>query len=148
MLHNLVENHCSACCSDSRRSPRQSLLEIMALLLHFCSESPVRDKLRSSDILKELGVELLHSHAERCQVRWFRLPGCLPADMRQTDMTEWEEAPGTTTRGIIYLIWPGNVSRSPRKSWRMYLWGRMDGPVGWSILTKQKIWKRNVVRHG
>jgi len=39
-------------------------------------------------------------------------------------MSGWEETPGQTQNlrgGIIYLIWPGNASGSPKRNWRVLL---------------------------
>jgi len=79
----------------------------------------LRDRVRSSDIRRELGVEPLLIHVKRSQLRWFghliRMPPGRLLEVfraRLTGRRPW----GRTARGIIYLIWPGNASGSPRKN--------------------------------
>jgi len=85
----------------------------------------LRDRVRSSDIRRELGVEPLVLRVERSQLRWFghliRIPpfrGFLGGDPGEDP-----EPAG----GIIYLVWPGNALGSPRRHWRVWLGRRKPG---------------------
>ena len=82
----------------------------------------LRDKVRSSDIRRELGVEPLLLRIERSQLRWFghliRMPpALLPLEVfGHVRLGGDPEADPEPAGGIIYLIWPGNASGSPRRS--------------------------------
>ena len=87
----------------------------------------LRDKVRSSDIRRELGVEPLLLRVERSQLRWFghltRMPpGRLPLEVFRARPTgRRPEADPEPAGGIIYLFWPGDASGFPRRSWRVLL---------------------------
>ena len=75
----------------------------------------LRDRVRSSVIREELGVDPLLLRVERSQMRWLghlvRMPpGHLPG----------EEDPGHAGE-TMSLGWLGNASGSPRKSWTKWL---------------------------
>jgi len=79
----------------------------------------LRDRERSSDIRRELGVEALLLHVERSQLRWCgplvrRPPGRLPLEVI------WARPTGRRTR------------ERPRTRWRDYIsqlaWGRLGIP--------------------
>ena len=80
----------------------------------------LRDKMRSSDIRRELGVEPLLLRVERSQLRWFTLtrmpPGRLPLEVFRARPT------GRRPRG------------RPRTRWRDYIsllaWERLGIPQG------------------
>jgi len=81
----------------------------MSLCLRWGAGLSLRDRGRSSTIRGELEVEPLLLHIERSQLRWFIWLWCLLGG-----------GPGSepeVTGGIIYPIWPGNTSGSPRRSW-------------------------------
>jgi len=73
----------------------------------------LRDRVRSSDIRRELGVEPLLLRVERSQLRWFghliRMPpGRLPLEVFRTDLTGRRPRgrPGTRWRDYIsHLAW-------------------------------------------
>jgi len=68
----------------------------------------VRDRVRISDIQRELGVELLLLHVERSQLRWFgRFSGHVR--LGKDPGADPEPAGG-------FWVWPGNASGSPRSS--------------------------------
>ncbi len=86
----------------------------------------LRDRVRSSDISEELGVEPLLLCIERRHLRWFghliRMP---PAFLwRFSGHVQLAKVPGVDPEhagGITYLIWPGNASGSPQRSWKALL---------------------------
>ncbi|KAK0155354.1 DNA-directed RNA polymerase II subunit RPB1 [Merluccius polli] len=79
----------------------------------------LRDRVRSSVIREELGVDPLLLRVERSQMRWLghlvrmppgRLPGHVPL------VGDPGEDPGHAGE-TMSLGWPGNASGSPKKSW-------------------------------
>ncbi len=95
-----------------------------------------RDKVRSSVICEELGVELLLLCIERSQWRWLRqvvgMPlGCLPREAFQAcpagKRPRADPGPGGE---IISLHWPENASGSPGRGWLMWSEkGKSGSPV-------------------
>jgi len=80
---------------------------------------------RSSHIRRELGVEpLLLLHVKRSQLWWFRH---LIRMIRQVRLEGDPGADPEPAGQIIYLIWPGNASGSPRRSWKVLLGRRKSG---------------------
>jgi len=78
----------------------------------------LRDSVRSSDIRRELRVEPLLLRIERSQLRSFghmiRMPpGASPKRFSGHVQLGGDPEPAG---GIIYLIWPGNASGSPRRN--------------------------------
>ncbi|KAJ8015855.1 hypothetical protein DPEC_G00000750 [Dallia pectoralis] len=85
----------------------------------------LRDRVRSSVIREELGVEPLLLCIERSQLRWFghlvRMPpGRLPREVFQARPAgrRPREDPGLGGE-IISPHWPGNASGFPSQSWLM-----------------------------
>jgi len=71
------------------------------------------------DIRRELGIEPLLLRVERSQLRWFGHLIRMPPLRGFPGTPDWEETPGADPEaagGIIYLIWPGNASGSPRRN--------------------------------
>ncbi|KAI3359915.1 hypothetical protein L3Q82_014268, partial [Scortum barcoo] len=90
--------------------------------------APLRDRVRSSVIREELGVEPLLLRIERSQLRWlghlFRMPpGRLPREVFQARVPPGGGLGKTqdTLERLCLSDWPGNASGSPRKSWRKCL---------------------------
>ncbi len=90
-------------------------------------------RVRNSDIWRELGVELLLLSIKRRELRWF---GYLIRFLLGTFLWRFSRRmqlagnPGVYIEHsgeIIYLIWLGNASGSPRRSWKMLLGGRTSG---------------------
>uniref|UniRef100_A0A3Q1CIM7 Rap guanine nucleotide exchange factor (GEF) 6 n=1 Tax=Amphiprion ocellaris TaxID=80972 RepID=A0A3Q1CIM7_AMPOC len=85
----------------------------------------LRDRVTSSDIRRELGVEPLLLRVERSQLRWFghliRMPpGRLPLEVFQTRPPGRRPQVDPELAGeMICLVWPGNASGSP-KSWTAF----------------------------
>ena len=85
-----------------------------------------RDRVRSSVIREELGLEPLLLYLERSQLRWFghlvRMPtGRLPLEVFQARPVGRRPRGRPTTRWRDYSQhWPGNASGSPRQSWSMW----------------------------
>ncbi|TWW63621.1 hypothetical protein D4764_03G0006290 [Takifugu flavidus] len=85
----------------------------------------LRDRVRSSAIREELGVEPLLLRVERSQMRWLghlvRMPpGCLPGAVftgHVPPLGDPREDPGHVGE-TMSLNWPGNAWGSPRMSWR------------------------------
>ncbi len=79
----------------------------------------LKDKVGSSDIRMELGVQLLLLCTEGSRLRWFRH---LIWFSRHIQLVGDPRVDCTHAAEIIYLIWLGNAPRSPpRRSWKMLL---------------------------
>lgn len=82
----------------------------------------LRDQARSSDIQRELAVELLLLPVERSRLRLFRHrirmpPGFFPVEILGHDQLSgdlWQRQ--KLAGGNVYLIRPLNTSESPRRS--------------------------------
>jgi len=72
----------------------------------------LRDRLRSSDIERELGVEPLLLHVERSQLRWFghliRMPPGRQLFRGFPGRSNWEETPGNSQDKLEGLYLPQN----------------------------------------
>ncbi len=98
----------------------------------------LRHRVRSSDIWRELRVELLFLGIKRSQLREFghlvRMPpGRLPS--RFSSHIQLGRHPRVDPKlagGIMYVIWPGNASASPRRSWRGLLGWKMSWVPNWA----------------
>jgi len=95
----------------------------------------LRDRVRSLDIRRELGVEPLLLHV---RVSWRGLgmwSGCLlgASSWRCSGHVPLIGGSGANPEhvgGITYLIWPGKALESPRRSWKALL-GRWTSGVLW-----------------
>ena len=95
----------------------------MSYLLSRVAGLSLRDRVRSSVIREELGVDLLLLCVERSQMRWLghlvRMPpGRIPGEVFRARPLVGDpgEDPGHAGE-TMSLGWPGNASGSPRKSW-------------------------------
>ena len=82
----------------------------------------LRDRVRSSVIREELGVDPLLLHIERSQMKWLGQLGCLPdaSLVRCSGQVPLVGDPGEDpghAGETMSLGWPGNASGSLRKSW-------------------------------
>ncbi|TWW59883.1 hypothetical protein D4764_06G0014130 [Takifugu flavidus] len=78
----------------------------------------LRDRVRSSAIREELGVEPLLLRVERSQMRWSQdAPGRLPAAGHVPPVGDPREDPGHVGE-TMSLNWPGNAWGFPRMSWK------------------------------
>lgn len=121
-----------------RRSMFDSSVKTLCFI-HDCSTTlttcTFRDKVRSSDIWRELGVELLLLRTERKQLRWFE--DLNRRFSRHVHLVRHPSVDPGHTGQIIYQIWPG----SPRRSWKMLL-GRHVDYSDQSAATTTQLWLR------
>jgi len=90
----------------------------------------LRDRVRSSDIRRELGVEPLLVHVERSQLRWFGHLIGMPPLRGFPGTSNWEETLGQTQNPLegLYISSGLGTPRDPPGGTRECGWG--EGSLG------------------